>query len=384
MNRILKTSLLRLAIVAVGMIVPLEQATALEILVTGNGASSQQAVVVAAEKDANVSQQNDTTADTEVLSSHNTGSNTISDTTGSVSSITTGDISEVVAISTEANSNSAVVNQCCAQDTVVKVTNNGAGSTNDVDMAISRTLGVSTHQQAIIRQSHVSNGETGNNHIDDTTGAESTIETGSIVTDHDLSVDVNRSVVSAQVPGEGITTIKIAGNGTDSVTLVSYTSNKVFDILVQHSEELVNSIIADYSTGNNFINGLTGGSALIITGDISSEASSSTTGSTSAVSLTDVSCSTDDPGDGPGDVYVTPPNTTVTSPAVSSTGSSGSDSTASNAVGGAILGMTESLLPSTGADSLYAFLIANILMLVFGCYLRLRSGRAPAIRVVLA
>jgi hypothetical protein len=87
-----------------------------------------------------------------------------------------------------------------------------------------------------------------------------------------------------------------------------------------------------------------------------------------------------DPTDPPDPQPPVDPNPPNTDNGGGTGGNSGSSNNSDSGTGGSVLGAsTGSILPATGNSQQLWLLIANILTFLLGCYLRLRSGRSPAV-----
>lgn len=397
MNIVLHKHFLNLALLLSMMGMSIQQVAALELVVSQNGAGSTSEVAVE-EVDAVVVQQtNDTSVETVIDVTQHTGDNVIDGSTGSESTIVTGDIVEDISIEHEVNESSVDVSDCCGNDeTQILIVGNGKQSTNSVSANSSNVVNVVVTQTSSIEQTYKSESSTGGNTIKDTSGGDAHIETGDI--DAQLSIETKQNSAHVEVDccSDAGTFIKIANNGDGSINRVVSVNTNVFDILISQSQKLVTALLADYDTGNNYLSNVTGGTQTIITGDIAVAASVSDEGSTSTVEVTDSSDHSCDPNtppsdnDSPEDPVIVPPIGGGTrggngGGSGGDAGGTGSDNTSSpgSGIGGSVLGMAQSMLPATGADGMLAFLIANILTLFFGCYLRLRSGRSPALKPLL-
>jgi hypothetical protein len=351
---------------------------ALEISIEGNGAGADSTVAVQEASTTTVQQTNETSVNNQVEVTADTGNNEASGNGGDTQ-ITTGDVTADTNISNSVNQ-SQIDSTCCPGpgETTVTVSGNGAGSANTVDLTTGTSTNVTVIQNATI--TNIINGMavTGRNLATDNQG-NVYIETGDIRGNVNILNGVNTARIEVAQTADGSVMIKIVGNGSGSVNTILYQNTNEINITKHEEADIFNTIGFEFITGENIANG-NSGDVTIKTGDIVFEANIANDPVNDNVIKVD--CCPEKPVTPP--IPPIPPIPPVNPPTPpndggnSGGGSSSSSSSSSSGVGGAgqVLGET---LPATGSLDMLLMFIANIFLLLLGCYLRLRSGRAPAI-----
>ena len=148
--------------------------------ISDNGALSTNMVKVKNWSSKSVSQSNSTVAFTTIHAKAKTGNNTSSFNTGGTSSIVTGDASNTVGVSVTGSTNTNTGNQCGCVSPVTDVTiaNNGALSTNTVNVKNSSTSSVTQSNSTVAETGIWTSASTGGNSSSFNTGGSNTISTG--------------------------------------------------------------------------------------------------------------------------------------------------------------------------------------------------------------
>src|SRR3989344_2417637 len=209
-------------------------AYALELEVSENGSGSVNQVVVASDSQTKVEQSNVSEVANSVDTENNTGENTADgNSTGGVL-IATGDSSSQVEIENSGNISTAEIG-CCPTGNSALITQNGSGSTNNIDVSSSSTTFVSSNQYANISNNIQGTATTGSNSASFTTGG---------------------------------TTTKLAGNGVNSLNNISENFLTDTAVYVNSLGNIYNNLFFDLLSGGNKADGGSGGDVKILTGDI--------------------------------------------------------------------------------------------------------------------
>lgn len=365
--------------------VGIRAAYGLELTVTDNGSGSTSEVSAVVEQTATVVQSNDTNINNEVGIEADTGSNNVSGNGGEIA-VETGDVNITAEVTNEVN-NSAVNLPCCeaSGETVIEVSGNGEGSTTQVNYTNEQATEVFVNQQAIINNILSGTLNTGNNTASNN-GGNVTIETGSISGNVNLTNIINSSQVQVSTGSNGEIIIKVNQNGTNSQNLITLSLVDGVLVVVDNQAEVNNSVNFDLNTGNNTAND-NQGEVWIKTGDIDFAIITENLINQDEV-IIDKCCEVepidpDDPPDPPEDPPVDPdPPESILPPTrpENKPNDKDDDPDDDSGVGGVsdaeVLG---AMLPATGTMDYMLAVVANILMFLLGVYLRLKSGRAPAI-----
>ena len=107
-----------------------------ELVISGNGSGSASEVTVNSANTASITQSNDTGVNNGVFANSNTGGNNVNANNGEAVLVDTGNSQVGVTVVNDVNSSVVDSSDCCAQPTDVKVTGNGEGSINNVNIQI--------------------------------------------------------------------------------------------------------------------------------------------------------------------------------------------------------------------------------------------------------
>jgi len=152
------------------------------LTITGNGASSDNDVVVTQVTTTQVVQNNVANISNDVDADADTGNNDANMNTGGSVLIGTGDAKTTVGISNEANSNVADINGCCAVNASVEISENGYDSDNDAVLTTVSDTQVYQKNYAYIKNDVDADSDTGKNDANMNTGGDVSILTGSATT----------------------------------------------------------------------------------------------------------------------------------------------------------------------------------------------------------
>lgn len=349
------------------------KALAEEIVVSGNGSESSSEVNVSQSTNTNVESTNTATVDNNVQTNANTGDNSVSDNTGGNTQVQTGSISTTTNIQNAANTSIVTVNNCCESgSTNVTVAGNGSGSSNNATVSTSQTNNVNISNAANITNNISINANTGGNTANDNSG-NVFLKTGSISVYNSIkNASVNKAIVDISSGKSGSVNLKIAGNGTDSRNTIDYTASNTNTVFVDNYANIFNNVLLNLNTGDNEVND-NNGDVTLLTGNIDVVTEITNAVNTSKVTI-DCDCR-EKPQPKP--TPVTPADK-VTPPGPSQP-TSGGGGGGGGEVAGIALGKS---LPVTGTNWLFLAFIGNVMMLLLGMILRLRSGNSPGVLAV--
>ncbi|MBI3443342.1 hypothetical protein HY008_01600 [Candidatus Woesebacteria bacterium] len=252
------------------MALPVLAQSTTSLVITGNGADSDNTENVTIQSSTTVVQDNTAKISNDVDASSDTGNNDANKNTGGDVTVQTGDASTAVAVSNEANSNVADVNGCCSVDAWVEISGNGADSDNDASLKLKTDTSVFQTNDAKIKNDVDADSDTGSNDAEKNTGGDVTIATG----DADTAVVISNKANSnwAQIGnggGNGSVSLRILGNGADSDNTINLSLARSLTLVQDNFADIKNKVDADSDTGNNDANKNTGGDVTIETGDAS-------------------------------------------------------------------------------------------------------------------
>ncbi len=248
------------------LVVPaLAQSTTL--VITGNGADSENKTDVKVTTSTTVTQNNDANISNNVNSSANTGNNTASRNTGGDVYVGTGDATSVVSVANTANSNQADIDGCCGSDVEVLIGQNGADSKNDAKLKLENTVWVDQNNDASLQNNVTSNTNTGGNRTNRNTGGDVAIETGDALSA--VSIENSANYNSARIGGGSGSSLSmwILENGADTKNKIDLKFENLLGVRQYNDANVSNKVNADAETGDNKANKNTGGEVFIGTGD---------------------------------------------------------------------------------------------------------------------
>lgn len=368
-KRTQKLSILAFCMMFVFGITVTPHAIAEEITITGNGAASESTVVTTTNNQTHVEQNNNANITNNVSTTTNTGNNAASQNTGGSTVINTGNAAANTTVSNQANQ-SVVNTECCkpATNNSVTVSGNGAGSVNNAAVSHTNTNTVTVNNHATINNKISTYANTGNNTANFNNG-DVVIKTGDIKAKTTVNTGpINLSYIKIPQANANSNPFKLAivGNGAYSYNNVDLNETNDTTILVNNAADIINELHNKYNTGGNEAN-FNNGDIAILTGDIDANVAINNIANISKV---EVDCKCEKEKEKPSVPVGAPlPPTTTTTTTTTTTSTPGGD-TPHHVFSGPNL-------PVTGNNWLILALFGNIMMLLLGAYLRLRSGRSP-------
>lgn len=226
---------------------------AIDIVVQNNGSDSDQEVAVQETSSRNVTQDNNTSIKNHINLNGDTGSNSISDTTGGESYMETGDASAGVHLSNVGNTNSAIVDNCgdCNGGTSVLVKGNGSDTQNTV--AVDRTDAVVLFQTNTLDLDNDVKVDlnTGDNVFDDNTGSKVVGVTGDADAHIDIHNNANANSAVVAGTGNGATAVEVVGNGSESTNKVGLGLASTVLLTQANNTDIDNKVSTKLNTGGN-------------------------------------------------------------------------------------------------------------------------------------
>lgn len=351
-------------------------ATAESLTISDNGSGSTSEVHAEATQNTNVSQENTGSVENNVQTDSNTGNNSVSDNTGGDTAIQTGDVTTEVVVTNTLNQNAAATG-CCPQGSVNgSISGNGSDSTNGLNISYTTNTNINSNNTTNITNNINGSANTGNNSADDNNGNVS-IKTGDILVTEKITNRFNINKVEVGIDGHGDFDLSIFGNGSGSVNNINFTDDSEVTIITTNIASIINTSNWDLNTGNNSADRNIGNVDLE-TGDIVFKSEIINEGNINDVKVP--CCDKPKPIEPP----IVPPKEEKPPKdnPKKDNGDDDGDDDGDGKGGGDILGSTTgSVLPETGINLFILALIGNIAMLFLGTYLRLRSGRSPAVRL---
>lgn len=342
-----------------------------ELVVSGNGAESQNNVNVTQSSENTSTQNNEAAVQNNVDSSAQTGNNSANDNSGDNTQITTGDATNVVNAETAVNA-SVVETGCCADSgTTAIVSDNGQGSESNLNLNNNSQTNTNINQNATVTTNIQGYANTGHNKANDNSGNVS-IETGNIYAEGQVQNFTNFAYadVSSGTPG---VLVKITDNDRDTTNNIYLNLNNNTNVNIDNNSRLYNTIKWELNTGWNEAND-NKGNVKIKTGDIYLKTVIQNLANIAKV-IVDCNCeakANEPPKENP--PSSNPPSGNGGGGGGGNGGGGGSSSGGSGGSGGggSVLGDS---LPATGANSLFGMTLIAIMMLAAGLYLRQSSNR---------
>lgn len=346
-----------------------------EIRITGNGAASVNEVVVSNETTTQSEQTNSANIQNNVSTTSSTGNNDSFFNSGNAT-IQTGNAVHQTTVSNQANNSVVEVNNCC-QNTASNITisGNGAYSQNQATINSQNNTYVDVYQEANIVNNVDTYASNGDNTASFNNG-DSVVKTGSILAKkHIMNGPINLSYIKVPQGNNKTSDVSIIGNGFGSWNSVDLNEDSNTNISVVNAANIINDLQENYSTGDNKAK-FTNGDNVIVTGDI--VALTEIDNGPINVSSVKVDCDCEEKKptkekdkeevpSAPVGGNIPPPSQITTSGPAPIT-----------SIPQAIVAAAH--LPVTGNNWLVLALFGNIMMLLLGAYLRLRSGRSPGMQ----
>ncbi|MFH0936829.1 MAG: hypothetical protein V1808_00875 [Candidatus Daviesbacteria bacterium] len=388
----IKFAVIITAILTPALILSASPVMAEELVISGNGSSSDNQISLTVTSNTTVEQSNQESIKNDVQLDLSSGENNASDNTSADTQITTGNINTQTSIENSTNI-SAVSLDCCAEpQSTITVTDNGSDSQSNVDFSQNSDTQINIGQNAQIQNNVIGNGNTGENRANDNSGGNISINTGNINVILNIeNKNINAVSVSAPQVNSNVN-IKIAGNGSSSDNLVFISLNNNFAININNKADILNNAIWNLTTGKNLANGNTGGNVSIFTGDINlvteiknedineSVIISGCCGGPNDSEDPDNSVNPSDPedSDDPGDPSL--PTQPIDRSQPQTNPNMGSSTSSNGQVLGAMTG--GQILPATGVSWTIILSMVSLIMFMLGLYLRLHPGRDPAKKII--
>jgi hypothetical protein len=355
------------------------QVLADELVISGNGANSDSQIQTSTSSNTNVQQSNNADVNNDVKVTANTGENKASDNTGGSTSVNTGNATSSTTIDNSVNKsfvNLENCNTCGESHGSISINGNGAFSTNRATVNASSRINVHVNQDADITNNVDESLVTGKNKANDNTGGDVSISSGNI-TSRDRLLNELLNFSDIKVAGGPLHDfwVNVFGNGAYSDNDAHVNLNNHNNVLVDNALALINNLKHRFVTGENDAKDNTGGDVSVATGDITSDVEISNVANISKVAI-ECNCVTPTPA--PSNV---PTPTSSPAPTTAPTSAASTPTpTASAAAQEQVLGAS-AILPVTGSNLFFFMMIGNVVMLLMGAYLRLRSGRSPGMGI---
>jgi len=189
-----------------------------EAKISGNGTDSENEIELELENEVKVDQYNDALVINNVDAEAETGENEAEDNTGGSVKVTSGNAETTVAVSNNANHNSAwVTGSGDGGSLTALITGNGSDSENEIELELENETKIDQDNYADILNEIDAEAETGENEAEDNTGGEVEVESGDATVDVTVDNWVNFNWADVDACGclEDILA-KVSGNGTDS------------------------------------------------------------------------------------------------------------------------------------------------------------------------
>ena len=238
------------------------------IVISGNGAGSDNWTTVNQTSTTSVTQNNTANVTNNVNADANTGGNDANFNTGGNVEVHSGNATTDVDVTNVLNSNSAEVDCCGANDTEVEISGNGAKSENGVKLGTENKTTVSQDNDARVRNNIDTNAKTGYNDAGSNTGGDVEVTTGNAKAYATVSTTAN--VNAAHVGGAGSSNpsakFVIKDNGAGSDNYIGAELSNGTEVDQENDAHITNDVDADAKTGGNDANFNTGGNVEVTTG----------------------------------------------------------------------------------------------------------------------
>ena len=343
-------------------------------VISGNGDESENKVDTTTSSTTNVNQNNEATINNDIQVEANTGNNSTDSNTGGDNSINTGDISISESITNDVNQSQVYVNNCCnTGGTSIAISENGSGSTNYVNNSASNYNGINVYQNADIYNNVNGYANTGGNSASRNTNGNVSIDTGDISVEESIKNNVNKAKVKLSTNPLTNYLINIFNNGADSENTITLNEDNENILSVTNVADIYNTSFWDLVTGDNTADRNTDGDVDIKTGDIKV-----VTTIENNVNESEVVVGCDCEEEEPEEEEPTTPPTGGSNPPITTT-TTDSKTTSDTKAGEVLSAAIGQILPATGTPWLVLVIFGNLLLLLFGTVLRLRSGRSPGL-----
>lgn len=344
-----------------------------ELIISGNGDNSQNQVSITSSQTTTVEQANNANVSNDLTSTASTGDNSVSLNTGDPS-ITTGNIQATTAVENNLVNSSVTQVGCCPDPTQVTISDNGASSTNQVDLTQTSQTTALVYQDATIVNSVTGYANTGLNSANHNNGDVS-ISTGDIVARVILAND-GINLAKVQTPaGNSAVAVAIWGNGAFSTNQVNSSASQQSNVYITNQANILNLVSWYANTGLNSASG-NSGNVSITTGDILLDILIR-----NRVNLAEVKidCCPGGGPDDPGDNNPPPPGDDDRDDNDDANDDNDDDNDGDNGNGngggpGEVAGAT---MPATGNNLMLGLVFAALTVFMIGLHLRVNAGSAP-------
>ncbi|KKU82358.1 hypothetical protein A2973_02295 [Candidatus Gottesmanbacteria bacterium RIFCSPLOWO2_01_FULL_49_10] len=226
-----------------------------DVLISGNGADSDNKVELKDEKDSGVQVFQDNNADVKnhVDADSNSGDNEAEENTGGDVSIETGDASTTVGVSTTANANWAQVGGNGSNPTLsLRIVDNGADTKNKIKLDLDGGVLLTQNNDAKVVNDVDADADTGDNEAEENTGGDVSIETGDATVDVTVDNMVNFNWADVDCGCLFDLLAKIEGNGVDSDNKLEAKLGGDLEVFQDNvADKLKNDVDADADSGDN-------------------------------------------------------------------------------------------------------------------------------------
>lgn len=254
-----------------------------DVLIDGNGVFSTNTVNLTQNSKTTVTQTNTANVTNNVDANADTGNNNAKWNTGGDVTVSTGNATVNVDVSTQANANWAKVSPAQGSgpstDVSLKILGNGVGSDNFIGATLTKNTTVNQNNSAYVNNDVNANAETGDNEAKFNTGGDVTVDTGNAKVMGDVNNMVNFNWADVNCGCAFGLTAKIAGNGADLFDNGPHDDNTITAALTSlqsalqgNIANLSNNVDGDADTGDNSAKWNTGDvqgvdDASVVTGD---------------------------------------------------------------------------------------------------------------------
>lgn len=153
-------------------------------------------------------------------------------------------------------------------DTNLTISGNGTNSDSDVHVSNTSTNTILQSNTANVVNTVNANVDTGNNSANKNTNGDVKVISGDATVNSTVKNTLNSNVAQAGCNcGQGDTTVKVDGNGSNSDNTVKLNNNSTNQITQDNNANVVNNVDAKANTGKNEANKNTGGDVTVISGD---------------------------------------------------------------------------------------------------------------------
>lgn len=262
-----------------------------DVLISGNGAYSNNTVNLNQTTVTDVRQKNDARVNNDVDIDADTGDNDANSNTGGDTYIVTGNAHVGVDVSTAANSNSAHVGNNSGSDSnlSLRLLGNGAYSQNWIKADLAKVTQLHQNNTANVTNDVEVDAETGDNDANFNTGGDVVIQTGDAHADVNVDNMLNFNHADVDCGCAWDVLVKAEGNGAESKNAVMLDLDSIQE-LKQHNFARVDNDIdeIELDTGDNDANSNTGAvdgysDPAIVTGDAHADVNVSNTLNTNSI-----------------------------------------------------------------------------------------------------